>query len=377
MRVLILNSILYTSETDAIPKVDSIKDTMIYTLCLGFLKAGHTPVLVAAEDYHPVEQEDYPFEIVFLKCRLKKLFPPRCLPYQPSLRKYLSRNKDRFDLIITSEVFSLCSLMAVCAAKEKTIIWHELGKHNQFLKKLPSKLWYNLVGRVVFRNVLIVPRSQAAYNFISGYCKNVSVICIDHGVDLSRFACSPSKKNQFIVVSQLIERKRIDGIIDRFADFQKRYDPGRVYRLYIIGDGILRDQLQRRAKALDIETSVVFTGYLSHAEMVGFLSNSQAMLVNTMRDANMVSIAESIACGTPVLTNSVPFSASYIKENVLGIVRDNWDAEDLYRIVVNNRLYSGNCGSYREKLSNIYCAKQFVQLFNKNRHSVYDRNEVK
>lgn len=36
MRILILNPILYTAESNAIPTVSSIKDTMIYNLCLGF-----------------------------------------------------------------------------------------------------------------------------------------------------------------------------------------------------------------------------------------------------------------------------------------------------------------------------------------------------
>ena len=50
-KVLVINPILYTAETNRIPRVDSIKDTMIYTMCLGFLRAGHEVTLIAAEDY--------------------------------------------------------------------------------------------------------------------------------------------------------------------------------------------------------------------------------------------------------------------------------------------------------------------------------------
>ena len=41
MKVLILNSILFTAENNIIPKVKSIKDTMIYNLCVGFKNLGH------------------------------------------------------------------------------------------------------------------------------------------------------------------------------------------------------------------------------------------------------------------------------------------------------------------------------------------------
>lgn len=365
MKILILNSILYTSETNRIPEVKSIKDTMIYTLCMGFLALGHTPVLVAEEDYRPTEQESYPFKVVFLPGALKKIFPPRCLPFQPALRKYLKDNRSGFDLVITSEVFSLCSLMAVRTMPEKVIVWHELGKHNRIFKTIPSRLWYNIIARLFFRNVLIVPRSQTAYDFISHYCNNISRMCIEHGVDLSLFQVSPLKEKQFAVVSQLIDRKQIDGVINFFADFRKHYDLGGEYHLYIIGDGVLRQRLQEQVKKLCLGDSVIFTGRLSHADMVGILSKSLAMLVNTKQDNNMVSIAESIACGTPVLTNTVPYNSVSIQQNHLGIVRDSWNSEDMNEIVKKNEFFIKNCLAFRDRLSGVACAEQFLWMRNR------------
>ena len=59
----------------------------------------------------------------------------------------------------------------------------------------------------------------------SKYCNNVSKEYIDHGVNLEEFNLTTDKrKKQFVVLSQLIKRKRIDGIIDVFADFVKKID---------------------------------------------------------------------------------------------------------------------------------------------------------
>ena len=41
MKVLILNPILFTADNNVIPQVKSIKDTMIYNMCLGFKRLGH------------------------------------------------------------------------------------------------------------------------------------------------------------------------------------------------------------------------------------------------------------------------------------------------------------------------------------------------
>lgn len=65
MKVLVLNSILFTAEKGVIPTINSIKDTMIYGMCQGFLKSGHEPVLAVAADYRPIEPETYDFTVLF------------------------------------------------------------------------------------------------------------------------------------------------------------------------------------------------------------------------------------------------------------------------------------------------------------------------
>ena len=52
------------------------------------------------------------------------------------------------------------------------------------------------------------------------------------------------------------------------------------------------------------------------------------MLVYTEKDNNMVSIVESLALATPVITTDVPYNASYIKAEKLGIVNNNWNEDD-------------------------------------------------
>jgi 1,2-diacylglycerol 3-alpha-glucosyltransferase len=80
----------------------------------------------------------------------------------------------------------------------------------------------------------------------------------------------------------------------------------------------------------------------------------------------MVSIPESIASGTPVVTNLQPASADYIRQEKLGIAKDGWDAYDLKEIIDNNPVYVENCIRYRPKLTNDYSAKQIVDIYLKN-----------
>lgn len=97
----------------------------------------------------------------------------RCFPYMPALRQYLKKHSE-YDLIISSEMFSTWSYTAARVCPKKTIIWHELAKHNNMMHQMPSKIWYSIVARMRMRKVLVVPRSQAAADFIQKFSKHVS-----------------------------------------------------------------------------------------------------------------------------------------------------------------------------------------------------------
>lgn len=158
----------------------------------------------------------------------------------------------------------------------------------------------------------------------------------------------------------MIDCKKINGILEKFANYLNRYDSS--CRLYIIGEGELKEKLQAMAQTLGVSQNVTFTGKITHDELLPILSKARALLVNAVKDNNMISIDESIAVGTPVVTTDIPLNASYIKEYKLGIAKKQWDENDLHEVVSNNELYVGNCMEYRYKLSTKQKVEQFLKV---------------
>ena len=78
----------------------------------------------------------------------------------------------------------------------------------------------------------------------------------------------------------------------------------------------------------------------------------------------MISIVESIAVGTPVVTTDVPLNASYIRAHELGIVGE-WSADDLEAVICSNSKYVENCLMYRNCLSTEYRVEQFLDVYRK------------
>lgn len=360
MKILISNLILYTSETREVVRASTIKDTMIYDLCLAFKKEGHDVTLLTAEDYKPTQNEEYPFKVIWAKSKYKKVFMPCVFPYCPETKKIA---KDNFDLIISSEVISMSSLMLVKRAKDHTIIWQELSGHNKIYHGLVSKFWYYVIAKLYFKDVVIVPRSNQAREFISQFCNKVVDETIDHGVNSEIFKPNTDKENFFAVCSRLVKLKHIDKTIKAFNKYIKKYDNDS--KLYIIGDGDCEEKLKALVNELEINDNVIFTGRLFHKEMVRILSKAKAMLIYTSRDLNMVSIVESLALATPIITTSVPFSSAYIKSKKLGIVNDEWNEDDLYEISLNNYEYVNKCLKYSKTIPYEYKVKQFIDVYNK------------
>lgn len=186
--------------------------------------------------------------------------------------------------------------------------------------------------------------------------------CVEHGINLERFKVKQEKDDSFVVVSQLIERKNIPSIIRKFKKFTDRKEYQN-YLLCIIGRGPLEMELKKLVEEIGCSQLIVFTGFMGHEEMQKYVGKAKALLMDTKQDNNMVPIPETIACGTPVVTNRIPTNAYLIEENGLGIVRDDWTDEDLIEIINNSGAFTKRCMDYHEKLGSEYAAKSLIDLF--------------
>lgn len=361
MKVLIVNAILYTNEDKIVRKVNSIKDCMIFDLCKAFVNKGHEVTLIAAEEYKPLNVEEYPFEIVWFRSYFKQIFTANKIPYNIGIKKYLKDTK--FDFVISSEVFSLDTLLVAKTCPQKLIIWQEMAFHQKMARQMASKFWHNVIVKIFYKNVEVIARTDKARKFISKYCSNVSDKIIQHGIDLKKFNFEAHKNKSFIIASQLIDRKRIDLIIKAFGEFIKQINDD--YTLFIAGEGEKRIELEKLTHSLGLDSKVIFLGKLPHKELIEYLSNAKAMLIYTKKDNSMISIAESIAVGTPVITTSIPDNAKYIKENRLGIVSDCWGVKELENVINNNSKYVNNCKEYRHQLDNEHNVDLFIDEFKK------------
>ena len=362
MKVLIINCILSTAEHGVIKRKESISDCMISNFARGFIELGHSVTLLASEEFKPTgENKDLPFEVVYFPSRLPQVFKPSLLPWPKGMRRWLKAHAADYDLVIASESFQISSLIAARVCPSRLLLWQEMDRHQRLLFKLPSKFWYNVVVPMFMGHVTIVPRSLPAQRFTRRYSRQVSDTIVDHGTDAHTLYPCDEVDKAFVVVSQLVERKQVDRIIKKFARLvaKEAYSD---CRLDIIGDGDQAEELKRLTASLGIEANVVFHGFLSHQQLAVPLRRSLALLVDTASDLNMVTIAEAITSGTPVVTNTKPSTASFIAANGLGIARDDWDETDLMKVIDKYDKMHEACVREGRELTNVACARKMIAI---------------
>ena len=365
MKILIINQILYTHSDGVIPQVDTIKDTMIYQMCKGFLALGHEVTLAAASEYKPQKTEQYDFEVLWFKSDFQRFLPPTLLPCSLELRNFIKNNGSKFDMIISKEVFSLSSLWSSVYYSKKTLLWVEQANHQRKFHQLPSKFWLNIISRHIMTKVRsIVPCSEKSMLFLNKYMSNVSNEIIEHGIDICKFTPALQKKRQLIVSSQLIKRKSIDSIIRIFATLHNEKEYSDI-NLLIAGRGPEELYLRDVAKNEKVDKNVVFLGFVSQTVLNQYVSESLALLINTKSDMNMVSVPESVCSATPIIMNQVPLNCWYVRKYNLGIVKNNWDKNDIKNIIDRNDYYVDNCKKYRDQLSLTSTAKKLIDIFEK------------
>jgi glycosyltransferase involved in cell wall biosynthesis len=107
----------------------------------------------------------------------------------------------------------------------------------------------------------------------------------------------------------------------------------RNYRLQIIGDGSERAALEVTARELQLP-EITFRGRLSHEDAIATVKHARFMVVPSMwYEGFPMTIAESFACGTPVLCSRLGGMKEIVTDQRTGLHFEPGDAVDLARKV--------------------------------------------
>lgn len=147
---------------------------------------------------------------------------------------------------------------------------------------------------------------------------------IPPGVDLERFHSAGRaearehfgiEESEFVAVAvrRLVPRMGLSDLITAWQGFSDELDPWK--RLFIAGDGPLREALEQQVRDAGLQESVKFLGRITDDELVRLYAAADVNCVPSIEFEGFgLVVLEAAACGTPSIVSRVGGLAEFVRE---------------------------------------------------------------
>ncbi len=214
-------------------------------------------------------------------------------------------------------------------------------------KTLRNRIWIHFFKSV--RTVVVV--SQGLKKGLSEEygLPPEKIVVIYNGANTEVFR--PMNKEKCIKELGLDQKYRYIGFIGNLAPWQGveqliKIAPSILKkipeaRFLIVGDGIMRNELESLASELDVKDKIIFTGFVPYETVPKYINTFEVCVGpfsgierNVKYSFSAIKLYEYMACGKPVVTTDVCGIKSEIKELDLGRVVRADDLDDLTKSVL-------------------------------------------
>jgi len=220
----------------------------------------------------------------------------------------------RVDLIHSHDPFSL-GFRAIRAAKVLGLphvhTYHTLlVKYRHYIPPplTPTEAAVKAFSKWFCNNchVVIAP-TEAIRDELLSYGVNVPIHVVPTGIDVESFEKPaqdvrkkygiPLNRKILLFVGRLAKEKNVLFTLEVFREVSRELD----VHLLVVGDGPLRDELEKRVRRLKLGDRVTLTGYLRREEVIDHYICSDLFVFASVTETQGLVVLESLAAGTPVV----------------------------------------------------------------------------
>lgn len=133
-------------------------------------------------------------------------------------------------------------------------------------------------------------------------------------------------ENNLVCVGRLCPQKGQLLLLDAIARLKQK---GIICQLTLVGDGELRQEIEKLAEKLHIKSQINITGWASSEEVKMKINEAKLMVIPSFAEGLPVVIMESFALGRPVISTYVAGIPELVVENESGWLCFAGDVESL------------------------------------------------
>ena len=211
-----------------------------------------------------------------------------------------------------------------------------------FMKGLVVRPKVAEVGSKIFCNlsdITIAPTKRVKEELLS-YGVKKEILVVPGGIELSRFKKSKpgflrnklglsEDKKIILYLGRLGKEKNIGFIIESLKKLLESNDD--IY-LAIVGDGPERKNLSTLVKKLNLNSKVLFTGFVSRLDVSKVYSDSYIFVFASNTETQGLTVPEAMAAGLPVVVVSDPAFEDILFDERTGLVSDGDESEFVKKV---------------------------------------------
>lgn len=184
--------------------------------------------------------------------------------------------------------------------------------------------WRSLRMRILVRaaldradRIIVGSRYQRTLVAARKAAWGLKVECIPHGVDTERFRPAPADLQPQVFtllhVAGLVPIKNHRLLFRALAHLRDR-----PWRLDLIGDGPLNEDLRASARSLGLAERLCWHGWVHHDEIAACYQRADVFVLASDHEDHCVALLEGMACGLPVISTAVGLAPEVIESGVNG-----------------------------------------------------------
>lgn len=239
------------------------------------------------------------------------------------------------------------------------------------------------IGRLGFMNLafrLILAQADyvtAISSYLLNLCKQYGYIgegaVLHNGVDIEKFSAGRMKNkkisNTIITVGRLVPKNGVDILIKAAAELKKEIPD---IKLYIIGDGPERQNLEELSRKSSLNSNVKFFGSVLYEKIPKYLATADVFARPSRSEGMGNSFIEALAAGLPIVGTLVGGILDIIKEGETGLfskVDDPKDLADKIKILLadkslSQKIVENGRRMVEKRFSWDKIAEQYAEVFN-------------
>lgn len=206
--------------------------------------------------------------------------------------------------------------------------------------KLYDKYLFKLLTQLEKRGYLLADRvvsvSSKMKNVLSKeYLINEEKITVIHnGIDLNTFKYIKMEKiaNSLLFVGRLHKIKGIEFLLDAIKIVKSKIPS---VKLYIIGDGDLKEKIERIIQENSLSENVELLGMLPQKELVNWYNKTEIFILPSLFEGFGIVVLEAMACGTPVIITKGCGAVDVVQNMENGVIIEPQNSIELANSILN------------------------------------------